>query len=401
MALTVNHPVARKLYGMELQRVVPYRSFFYQNKFVVPEANSETPDADLGIIVEMNDLAEPSKSGGKASGYEVRYDLDGPLTGYTTPGDQNITQKASQLALFYDLIQINQERKSTKDFGEFAESLVPHEFRERATRAFGSYWPIWTDERVIIKACGAIGDGTWLTVDPAASTTSARDVEGSVASDGNDLRAPSTNRIVYGDGQATQAGITIMDKMTYNVIDRALLTFLSPASNSTLNRTITPIMVAGRPAVVLVMDYTQAFQLAQDPDGRHYDINKAKLQGGYKDSALVQGSLGVYQSPIGVDVILYSHPKMVKFSAATTGGVKVARAVMMGQSALRIARGRNSKKLAKYKWHEESDNRGNMTVITTGNVVGIQKCAYNTTETGGTREDWGTGVIDTYSNWVA
>ncbi len=38
-------------------------------------------------------------------------------------------------------------------------------------------------------------------------------------------------------------------------------------------------------------------------------------------------------------------------------------------------------------------------VVTSGTTVGIQKCAFNTTETGTSREDWAVIPIDTYAVW--
>lgn len=399
MAMNTSHPAARKLYGSELQVVVPQRSYFYQMKMITSVSAKQGINADQAIFVEMNDLAEPTKNNGVASGYQVTFDLDGPLTGYATPGDTPDRGRETNLSLYTDLIQINQFRRSTKDQGLFNESLIPHQFRERAKIALSNYWAGSFDEEVIVKASGTVGDGTYLYHNSAAATTSARDVLGSFAADGNDLRSPSTNRIVYGNGRANQAALVAGDVMSIPIIEDAIYKGVSRDVNSTLLRTLQPVNEGGMPTFCLVMDVLQARQLKETSGGLWYDMEKARLQGGFKDSGLISKSLGVHMSAQGYAVALFAHPNMVKFSAATTGSVKAARALLLGQSALRIARGRDSVKNPKYRWHEETDDRGNINVITTGNVYGIQKCAYLTTETGATREDWGVVGIDTYANW--
>lgn len=393
MTLTVNHPSARRAWSMDLASTTPQFSFFYQNGLVKPKKQAQS-----AIMVEMDELTSFGQ-GGTKSGYRIDYDLQGPVTGVLTPGDKPIVDKASRIALFTDSVEINLARKSVEDDGSFAEGLVPYEFRERARDRLAEYWARVFDEHTIAKLSGAVGDGAWTTFDPTKATTGARDIEGSVAFDGNDLRAPSANRILYGENKANQGSITSNDKLSLNVIDMAILQAIRTDPNSVLLRLVNPIIEAGKKCFVFLCDYTTAIHLTQDTSGRYFTVAQAMAQGGFKDSQLIRGALGVYKSPLGVDVILMSHPRLVKFSSATTGGVKVVRNLLLGQSAGRIAYGKGSKMLPSYNWHEETDNRGNTLVITTGNIFGVQKCAYSTTETGSTREDWGVIAVDTYADW--
>jgi N4-gp56 family major capsid protein len=404
MALTINSPSARRVWSMDLSRVVPQVSFFYDNQFIKPEGSNDA------VIHEMMELAGRSENG-KASGYEITFDLDGPLQGYTTPGDKVIKGKEKNLSLYTDRIQINQERFSVASEGKFSDQLVPYAFRERARDRMADYWGRFFDERMIVKLSGALGTGTFTTIDTSQSTASARNVDGSVASDGNDLRAPSTNRWILGTAGSAASGadgadLTSSMGMSLDVIDEALLLAVRTDSNATNLRLLPHLTINGRPTYVLLMDYVQARDLAASMSGRWYDIEKAKIQGGKSNSGLINGSLGIYRSPVGVDVILYAHPRMVKFAVGSslnsgTTTVKAARALLMGSRAANIAYGRETTKLPRFSWAEETDDRGNQIVVTAGTVVGIQKTAFSTVEnvsspTASQREDWATIAVDTY-----
>lgn len=394
--LSVNHPSARRAFSTLLSRATPQRNFFVDHALMKPSTEKEDGNS---IIVSMDQL-ESTNNGGTRSGYEVRYDLDGNLNGYPTAGDNPNKGSEVTMSLFSDVIQINQDRFSVVDQGRFKEGNVPYEFRDRCKNRLANYWSRYFDERCVVKASGALGDGAFTTIDTGKPTSSARDMNGSVASDGNDLRAPSNGRIVYGNAKANWAAMANTDILTLDIVDAALLQGFGASQNAALNsRLMTPIKDGGSDVAVLLVDYVTALQLSQSTNGRYYDIQKAMTQGGMKDTQLLKGALGVYRSPIGIDVILHSHPRLVRFGAATTGSVKVMRNLLLGQSALRVAYGRNSKDLPMFDWHEETDDRGNQLVVTTGITTGIQKCAFSTTETGSTREDWGVLAIDTYANF--
>lgn len=395
MALSVNHPSARKFWSMNLSRSVNQLGFFHESGLLKPKG-----EGDEGAAIIKMDQLMTAQGQGKKSGYEIDYDLEGPMLIIPTSGDNPVKGKEKKLSLFSDKIQINQDRVSVIDDGKFADGLVPYEFRDRVkNRLATQQWPTYFDERVIIKASGSVGDGTWQTVDSNQPVSSARDKDGSPASDGNDLRTPTSGRIIYGNGKANQAAMTTSDGLTLDVVDLALMQAVRPEKNSTLNRLMPPLIINGRQTFVLLCDYVTLQAMNAATSGRFYDIERAKLQGGMKDSQLLQFASFVYKSPFGIDVIFVPHPKLVKFSSATTGSVQVVRNLLLGHSAVRVAYGRDSNDLPQYSWHEETDDRGNQLVVTSGTTVGIQKCAFNTTETGTTREDWAVICIDTYGVW--
>lgn len=404
--LSVNHPSARKFWAMDLSKSIAQDTFFYKAGLV---KKASDPNNKAAVIIQMDELNTP-KMGGKASGYEIDYDLEGPLSIIPTSGDNPVKGKEKKLKLYSDKIQINQDRVSVIDDGQFADGLVPYEFRERAKERLATQqWPTYYDERFIIKMSGSVGSGSWLTIDPVLPSSSARNIDGSVASDGNDLRAPSVGRAMFGatryDGSVVtsvavgQAAMSASDVLSLDVVDQAILAAARPASNSSNYRLMPPLIIGGRKAYILLCDYVTLQYMNANTSGRFYDLERARVQGGMKDSALLDFASYVYRSPMGYDVYFVAHPNLVKFSATATGSVKVVRNLLLGHSAARIATGREAKELPQYSWHEETDDRGNQLVITSGTTVGIQKCAFNTTETGTTTEDWAVMAIDTYGDW--
>jgi N4-gp56 family major capsid protein len=390
MALSVNHPSARRFWSMNLSKSVSQTGFFHEIGLMKAKG-----EGDEGAVVVKMDVEQ----GSPKSGYQVDYDLEGPLLIKPTSGDNPIKGKESRLTLFNDFIQINQDRVSVIDDGKFADGLVPYEFRNRVKERLATeQWPTYFDERIIAKASGALGDGVYDTIDTAQPVTGARNKDGSVASDGNDLRGPSTSRIIYGAAKANQAALTTGDLLSLDVIDAAVLKAVRPQANATLKRVMKPLIINGERVFVLLVDYVTLTAMKAAMAGRYYDLEKAKLQGGLKSSPLMNYADCVYVTN-GIKVILVPHPKLVKFSAATTGSVKADRNLLLGQGALRIAYGRDAKDMPNFDWHEETDDRGNQLVVTSGTTVGIQKTAFRTTETGTTREDWGVIAIDTYGDW--
>lgn len=389
-ALTINNPQARVFFSSYLDKSITQDTFFFKNGLIAKE---DTPEAQGAVIIER------TRDFVQGKGYKVTFDLDGPTYGYPTAGDNNIASSERMLSLYWDGLQVNQDRFAYINNGQFSEGLVPHSFRDRVRERATQFWNQYYDERFIAKMSGALGSGTWLTINSSMPTASARDIDGSVASDGNDLRAPTSGRIVYGNGAANQAAMTTADGPSLNVIDRAVRKAMQPSSNTTLNRLVKPLMIKGQSAFIFLADYSVLEALWQNVSGRFYDIGRAMAQGGMKDSPLLQASNYVYASPLGVKVFFMAHPNMVRFSASATGSVKVVRCLLLGQGACTMAKARNAANLPQYSWHEETKNGGNQLAVYTGTTVGIQKAGYSTTETGSTREDWGVIAVDVYADY--
>lgn len=379
----VNDPLAVKLYSASLQKALPKQSWFMNSGFV-----GEQPESN--VIVVKKDLV------GKF-GDQITYAIMQQIRGTSVPGGQNLKGKEKRLVYLDDRISINQQRTGVNTGGAMANKRVPYNVRKDAKEAQANYWGVRLDEEIIAKLTGSLGVGSWETLDPDASGF---DVEGAVDSDGNALRAPSTNRVVAANAGGVGA-LTANDKFSLDLVDAALRKVTRLQTNGTTRRKMAPLRVGGKNVWLCLMDLTHAFDLKANNTGRWYDIEKARLQGGFRDSALVQNSLGVYESAAGT-VVFYSHEGMVKFIGGNGGAVRYSASLLMGQCAGIFAPGEAMGTDGVYtKWHEETDNRGDEVVITSGMVYGFQKCAYRT-ELGAadtSREDYGVCVMYAASSW--
>lgn len=389
--LTVAHPAAVKLWGNLLSKSAYQYSFWFKSGLLKPGGE----DDDGAVVVKMEQLME--------LGYTVEFDLEGPCLMIPTPGDLPLPGNEGRLSIYTDSLSINQDRVAIIDDGKFADGLVPFSFRDRVQERFArQQFPIQFDERIMVKGSGALGDTTWMTLDTTQPTASARDKRGSPASDANDLRAPSStagSRVITGTG-TNWAGMATTDTLSLDLVDKALLQAIRPNNNTTNRRLVPPVLINGSPALALIGDYVGLINMNAATAQRFYDIERAKLQGGLADSQLMKVSAFIYRSPIGIDVYFIPHPNSVKFTATTTGtGVRTIRALVMGQSAIREAYGRDSVDMPEFSWHEETGNLGNQLTVAAGSTYGLQKTAYNTTETGTTTEDWATVSLDYYGNW--
>jgi hypothetical protein len=398
MALNTSHPAARRYFSALLEKSAFQSSYLLDSPLVKRIKPGESIPSDAVIVMEDAFLGDSGNGGNKGSGYRIDYSLDGPVYGIPTAGDNTISG-AKKLALFNDTIEINQNRFPLESDGEFAEGLVPWDFLMRVRQKLtDDYFPHYWDERLLCKASGSLGSNSWVTLDPTAATSSARDVDGSPASDGNDLRAPSSNRVIYGNGRANQAAITTSDYCTLDILDRAVKLAVRPSANVTLKRTVPHLLIRKRPSFVWVIDITQAADLASKTNERFYDLQRAQIQGGNGKGNEIANWSTYFYSTLGYDVYIVVHPNLVKFSAAATGGQKVCRSLLFGRGAMRVALGRKTKSIGAFSWYQRELDEGNKTRVTAGVTEGIQKCAYSTTETGNTREDYAVIAIDTYAD---
>ena len=386
----VNDPLAVKLYSVELQRALTKDSFFFGSGFV-----GEDPLSN--IIVVKNDLTG-------AYGDQITFAILQSMRGYTVPGGQNLKGKEKRLTYLDDKIVINQQRTGINSGGKMSNKRVPYKTREDAKKVQQDYWPVRIDEEIIAKLTGSMGFGEWDNLDPDASGF---DVEGAVDSDGNTLRAPSTNRQAWATGTA-KADLTDASTFTLDLVDKGLKKIVRMQANTTTRRKMAPIKSGGkgkRGLWICLLDTLHAFDLKADTGGRWNAIEMAKLAGHWKGSALVEQSLGVYESAAG-SVAFFSTEGMVKFNDGGAGGTtEYAAALLMGQCAGVFAPGDKTSKAVEdglyMTWHEETDNRGDEVVIDSGMIYGFQKAAYRTAlgASDSSREDYGVCVLYASCTW--
>jgi N4-gp56 family major capsid protein len=362
----VNDPLAVARWRKELAKVAPKDSFFFQNGFVSSGSDN--------IIRVLEDLKSQA-------GYKITFGLRGNLQGSTVKGDSTLEGNENDLKFFDDSLQINQERIALKTKGKADAQNVPYDLRAEMRDAHSIWWGEHFDEIMIAKLSGAVGINTFETMD-APSTD--------VAWDNNSLRTPSTNRIMYSNDATSEASLGTNDTFTLDDIDKLLLR-ATRIDATTTRRKLTPLRIGGQNMYVILIDKVLEHQLRTATSGRFYDLEKAKIQGGFKDSALIQTSLGVYRN-----VVIHSHEGMIKFNDYGAGGTTTAvRSLFMGAMAGAMAMGSDNG-ANKFSWHEKMFDYDNKLGVATGCIWGFQKTSYATTQGGGTREDYGVIALDSY-----
>jgi N4-gp56 family major capsid protein len=388
MAITnfdVGDPLCVKLFSASLQKALPKQSWFMSSGFM-------GADPTQNVIVVKGDLV------GKY-GDQISFAILQQLRGYSTPGAQQQKGREKKLVYLDDRMAINQQRTGVNCGGTISNKRVPYDTRKDAKNSQADFWGVRVDEEIIAKLTGAMGAGAWETIDPDASGF---DVLGAVDSDGNLLRAPSSNRLVWAGASASKVALLATDIFTLDLVDTALRKVTRLQTNGTTKRKMAPLRINGKNLWICLLDLTHAFDLKKNSAGRWYDIEKARLTGGMKDSGLVQQSLGIYESAAGA-VAFFSHEGMVKFNDGGAGAnVEYAASLLMGQCAGVFAPGEAMGQDGVYtKWHEETDNRGDEVIITSGMIYGFQKTSFRTdlgvADT--SREDFGCCVMYAAAAW--
>lgn len=405
MPLDINNPNAVRAFSMDYEKQVIQNSFFWANGLLKPKT---APGKGSQPIIVLDDCLGQRGPGQAGAGYQVTIPLWSAMDGYFRTGNQPIDGSENIPKAYSDIVQLNLWRKAGISPGPFSEQLGLRPHRDVIKEQMDDAWPIHFDNHIIAKLAGTVGDGVVSYFDPTAPVTSARDVTGSVAADGNDLRPPSSGRYVY-PGTVTQASaLTTANIMSLAVVDKAVLVGTTTNKNSVNKRLCKPVMEGGNRTAVLLVDYTCLNDMAETGGARWDRIQQALVQGG-KDSTYTKTMpdlYGVYPSASGLRILIVPCANMPKFNAGTIGpdgtayAVKTVRNLLLFQHAGHLVVGKDTKELPMFNLYEEMLDGGGKLRVTASSTYGFQKVAFNTgTETSAVREDWGVVAIDCASAW--
>jgi len=77
------------------------------------------------------------------------------------------------------------------------------------------------------------------------------------------------------------------------------------------------------------------------------------------------------------NVVLHKHKAVIRFNDYGAGGnVEAARSLFLGEQALSMAYGSPGTGL-RFDWHEETRDNGNILIISTYGMFGINKVVFN------------------------
>lgn len=314
-------------------------------------------DGPGNIIVVRKEL-------NKKAGEKIIFGLRMKLDGDGVEGDNIIEGTSAETALsFYDdSVFIDQRRKGTKSKGKMTEQRVPYNLRKEGRDALSVWWGEDYDEQLFIYLSGYRG------------ITAATDFHTGLAWSGranNSIQTPDTAHVMYAGNATSLATIDAQDKMNMDMVERCV------ANLETSDPMIQPALrQGGETKHVLVMHTWCAYDVRRSiSQGDWLEIHKAT--DGEK-SKIYQNALGEYAG-----IVLHKHRNVIRHDSTTGAatGVTTACNLLLGAQAGVIAWGGDGGP-GRYSWHEETDDRGNALVITSGTIYGCKKIRFNSADFG-------------------
>lgn len=355
-------PKAVKKYSAFLA-VDTSRKSYFNKKFMGVGEDAQTPLQTLPHL--END-----------AGDQVSYDLVMQLKMKPIQGDNVLRGKEEDLKFYTDNLMIDQLRGGVNTGGKMSRKRTIHDLRKVARVRQSDWWARLFDETLFMYLSGARG------VNP--DYIEATDFTGYA---GNALVAPDTQHLMYGGNATTKLSLDATDKVTLNLIDRAVARAEVMGGGTSGVPAIQPVMIDGEEHFVMVMHPWCEFDLRTDTGtGGWLDIQKALATADGKASPICKGGLGMHNN-----VILHKHKGVIRFSDYGAGSnVAAARNLFMGRQAGVVAFGSPGTGL-RFDWNEEVEDRGNQVVITTASIFGVKKSRF---AIDGTGYDFGVMALD-------
>lgn len=306
-----------------------------------------------------------------SAGDRISFDLSVQLRERPTSGDNRLMGKEENLKFFTDEIIIDQLRKSVSAGGKMTQKRTSHNLRQTAKDRLSDYWSQYIDELYFIYLSGARGMNQGF-LEPVGYAGHA----------GNPLRAPDAQHLMFGGDATSKATITADDKMTKDLVERAVVKAEMLKEVDPNNINMVPVSVESGKHFVMLMSPFQAHDMRVADKEGWMDVVKALTTAEGKSSPIFKGGLGMIN-----DCVLHSHRSTTRFNDYGTGSnVQAARALFMGRQAGVVAYGTSGG--LRFSWKEETADYGNENTVAAGTIIGISKTRFN-------KRDFGVISIDT------
>lgn len=300
----------------------------------------------------------------KGPGDRVRCILRMQLTGAGVSGDNVLESREETLLTYTDDLLIDQLRHAVISGGKMSEQRIPFEVREESRMGLQD----WFADRI----------DTWF-MNQLSGNTAETDLKKLGL---NAAITPSSGNWIFGsiDSSPTaESSISANSSQIFSLamIDKAVL------KAKTLTPAIRPLKT-GRQNVNYVMFITpeQHYDMRRNSASNEWaDIQKAVIQGGKDDSALITGALGIYNG-----VLLHESFRLPRITTAD-GANKGGRAVLCGAQAAVVGFGREGGP-ERFTWTEELFDYQNRLGVSAGLIGGLKKTVYN-------NADFATVVVST------
>lgn len=341
------------------------RKSYFNKKFMGVGIEAQTP---IQTLLNLENDA----------GDTITYDLVMALKMQPVEGDALLRGKEEDLKFYTDSVSIDQARGGVNTGGKMTRKRTIHDLRRIARARQTEWWARLFDELFFMYLSGRRGTNS----DYIFSTSYAGFA-------GNSLVAPDDKHNLFGGAATSKATIANTDKMDLTLIDRAQARASTMGGGSSGIPAIEPCMIEGEEHYVTVMHPWQEYAVRTNSStGQWLDIQKAATTAEGRANPIFKGSLGKYN-----ETVLHKHKAVI---LGTDGGAGAnlnwARALFMGRQAAVVSFGSAGTGL-RFDWNEETEDRGNQVVITTGSIFGIKKTAFTID---GTSRDFGVIALDTY-----
>jgi N4-gp56 family major capsid protein len=320
---------------------------------------------DNNIIEEKTDLESDQ-------GDRISFDLSVQLRGKPTQGDARVKGKEESLKFYTDEVIIDQMRKTVSAGGKMTRKRTAHDLRVVAKNRLGDYWSKYMDELMFIYLSGARGINEDYIED-----------EEFTGHGGNPLQAPDSQHILYGGSATSKATVTDADRMTRDLVERAVTVAAMMRARDPETANMVPVTVEGENRYVMVMSPYQEHDMRTATGASGWlELQKAAAAAEGNKNKIFKGGLGMVNN-----VILHSHSSVVRFNDFGAGtNVLAARALFMGRQAGICAYG--VAKGARFSWKEEMEDFDNEPTVCAGTIVGVKKTRFN-------GSDFGIMAVDT------
>lgn len=308
------------------------------------------------------------------AGDQISFDLSVQLRGKPTKGDDRLKGNEEQLKFFTDQIYIDQIRKSVSAGGKMTRKRTSHDLRKVAKDRLSDYWAQYIDELKFIYLSGLRGINE--------DFIEGYDYTGHAS---NPLRQPDAQHILFGGDATSKATLTADDKMSRQLIERAVTKARMMRARDRNAANLLPVMVGGEKHYVLLMSPYQEYDLRDEAGEKGWlEMQKAAAGAEGKNNPIFRGGLGMINN-----VVLHSHESVIRMNDYGAGSnVQAARALFLARQAGVVAYGTAGG--LRFTWKEEVDDFGNEPTVAAGTILGVSKTRFN-------NRDFGVLTIDTAS----
>lgn len=360
MATTVvafGDPRAQKKWSANLAVDARKKSYF-EGRFIGTDDNS--------VIQRKTELESDA-------GDRISFDLCVQMRAKPTYGDGRLEGKEESLKFYTDEVAIDQVRHAASAGGKMSRKRTAHDMRTVAKNRLGDYFARLVDEIFFIYLSGSRGINEDFIEDTSYTGFA-----------GNAIQAPDADHIIYAGAANSKATIANTDKMTRELVERALNKAEMMQARNPETANMVPVTNGSETNYVVLMSPDQAYDLRVADSSGWLDIQKAAAQAEGRNNPIFLGGLGM----IG-GAVLHKHRNAIRFNDYGSGqNLKAARALLLGRQAGVVAYGTANG--LRYSWEETTKDYGNEPAVASGFIGGVKKTRFN-------GKDFGVIAIDTYS----